>query len=507
MKVKAATLMPFLLLLPTFLLAQGPCPTKFSTPQENPPRPALNLTLSHDLICTIPQVYGPGGLVGVANNGPLGSTDQSSAAFKHSVHFQDASLASFAPLTAKIGTELSLLPFTSPASGFIFRFNPSLQVYTRSAENFGPILTERADTIGKHKLFVGISYQFFDFDKADGVNLRNFKAVFQHEHENCPSPYDPTTVTCINNGAGPPQITRDFVSTQNRIDLKVHQGTVVSTFGVTDQFDVSIAVPVLHISMDMTSAATINNFEATDSTIRPACCVHQFAPPPVVIPGETLGPQVTASSNGFMYYNSASFFRANSASGIGDIVFRGKYQVFKGEKAGVAVGGDLRIPTGDELNFLGSGTWGIRPFGVFTYSGRFSPRASLGYQVNGNSVLGGDISSYTAERLPDVLTYSAGADYGISTRLSLSADFLGQTLRNAKKIATTATTTLMADNSTVPFPGLVTSTGTSNLASVAVGGKFNPFGKLLVTANILIRVNDAGLHSKPVPLGGLSYTF
>ena len=500
MKVKAATLILFLLsLLSTVSPAQGPCPTKFST--------AINLTLSHDLICTIPQVYGPGGLVGVPNNGPLGSTDQASAAFKHSVHFQDASLASFAPLTAEIGSALSQLPLTSPASGFIFTFNPSLQVYARSAENFGPILTERADTIGRHKLFVGVSYQFFDFDKVDGVNLRSFSAVFQHEHENCPRPYDPTTVTCINNGAGPPEITRDFVRTQNRIDLKVHQATAVATFGVTDQFDLSIAVPVLHVSMDMTSAATINNFEATDATIRPPCCVHQFAPPPVTIPGETLGPIATATSNLKMYYDSANFFRANSASGIGDIVFRGKYRVYKGEKVGVAVGGDLRIPTGDELNFLGSGTWGIRPFGTFSYSGRFSPHASLGYLINGNSVLGGDISSYTAARLPDVFTYSAGADYGISTKLSLTADFLGQTLRNAKTIATTATTTLTADNSTINVPGLVTSTGTSNQASVAVGGKFNPFGKLLVTVNVLIRVNDAGLHSKPVPLGGISYTF
>jgi hypothetical protein len=131
----------------------------------------------------------------------------------------------------------------------------------------------------------------------------------------------------------------------------------------------------------------------------------------------------------------------------------------------------------------------------------------VGYQINGNSVLGGDISSYTAARLPDVGTYSAGADYGISTRLSLTADFLGQTLRNAQKIAVTAPTTLTADNSTIPNAGLKTSTGTTNLASVAVGGKFNPFGKLLVTANVLFRVNDAGLHSKPVPLGSISYTF
>jgi hypothetical protein len=495
MKVKAATLIPVLLLLLSMLsFAQGPCPTA---------TPSSTATLSKDLICTVSQVYGAGGLVGTNAGGPLRPTNLPGSPFGHEVHFQDSSLASFVPLTAEIGTALSQLPLTSPASGFIFTFNPSLQVYARSAENFGPILTERADTIGKHKLYIGVSYQFFNFDKVDGVNLRNFGAVFQHEHENCPNL---ATVTCLN-GTGPPTITKDHVLTDNTINLKVHQVTGVATFGFTDRFDLSMAVPILHVRMDMTSIANIFNYEATDPTILPQCCVHRFDPASNV-PGETLGQQVTAPSNNFPYYDTASFVRANSASGIGDIVFRGKYRVFKGEKVGVAVGGDLRIPTGDELNFLGSGTWGIRPFGTFSYSGRFSPHASLGYQLNGNSVLGGDISTYTAARLPDVFTYSAGADYGISTRLSLSGDFLGQTLRDAQKIATTATTTLTADNSTIiHHPGLRTFTGTSNQASVAVGGKFNPFGKLLVTANVLFRVNDAGLHSKPVPLGGLSYTF
>ena len=35
----------------------------------------------------------------------------------------------------------------------------------------------------------------------------------------------------------------------------------------------------------------------------------------------------------------------------------------------------------------------------------------------------------------------------------------------------------------------------------------NPVGKPLITANVLFRVNDAGLHSKPVPLIGVSYSF
>lgn len=185
MNLKAATLvMTVLTLLSTMHAQGGPCPTGTSLTNN----PTLALPLSKDVICTVNQVYGGGGLVGVTNNGPLGSTDQNSAAFKHSVHFQDSALASFAPLTSAIGTALSQLPLTSPASGFTFSFNSSLGVYARTTENFGPILSERADTIGKHKLFVGFSYQYFNFDRVDGVNLRNFSAVFQHEHENCPNP-------------------------------------------------------------------------------------------------------------------------------------------------------------------------------------------------------------------------------------------------------------------------------------------------------------------------------
>jgi hypothetical protein len=383
-------------------------------------------------------------------------------------------------------------------------------VYAKSAENFGPILTERAETIGKHKLFVGVSYQYFNFDKVDGVNLRNFPAVFQHEQEACPIP-NPNNITCIMGTNGSvPEITKDYVQTTNRIDLKVHQVTAVATFGLTDRFDLSLAVPFLNMRMDMTSSATINNLEATDPTIIPRCCVHQFTPPPITIPGETLGQLVTQPAGypyNYSYYGSASFFRANSASGIGDVVVRAKFRIFKGEKIRIAAGGDFRAPTGDQLNFLGSGTWGIRQFGTVSVSGRFAPHATVGYQFNGSSVLGGSVASYTSARLPEFLTYSFGADVGISTKVSLSGDFLGQTVRDAKKIAISPTTTLVNDGSVVPVPGLVISTSTSNQESIAVGGKASPVGKLIITAHVLFRVNDAGLHSKPVPLVGLSYVF
>ena len=473
----------------------GPCPTSNSTNQ--------NISaVSPDLICLVPQVYGPGGLVGADNNGPLGSTNQNSSAFKHSVHFQTASLASFSPLTAEIGTQISQIPITSPASGFIFSFNPALGVVSQTTQNFGPILTERAETIGKHKLFVGVSYQYFDFDRLDSVNLRSFGAVFHHEFEACPSP-NPNGITCVvSNGKSIPVVTEDFISTQNRIDLKVHQTTLVGTFGVTNRFDLSIAVPILDVRMDMSSDATLQSIEAANPAIVPSCCVHRFDNLHPTLTEKQLFPPLGAFPE--PYYNRALFANAHSAFGVGDVLFRGKFHAWQGEKAGVAVGLDARIPTGDEKNFLGSGTWGLRPFLAVSYAGRVSPHANLGLQVNGNSILAGDVTTDTKAQLPNVLSYAAGADIGITRRLSISADFLGQALQNEKRIAVAPA---VSDFTGGLHPDISVSTATVNQNSVAIGGKISPFGRLLITANVLFRVNDAGLHYKPAPLIGLSYTF
>jgi hypothetical protein len=54
---------------------------------------------------------------------------------------------------------------------------------------------------------------------------------------------------------------------------------------------------------------------------------------------------------------------------------------------------------------------------------------------------------------------------------------------------------------------ITTTKATVNQASVAGGFKANLVGQLLFTANVLYQVNHAGLHSKPIPLVGLSYTF
>jgi hypothetical protein len=430
------------------------------------------------LICLVPQIYGPAGLVGQNFDGPLISTTG------HSVHFQAAAVNDFGPINSEIGVQLSQLPLASPASGFVFSFNPSLGVVARSNESLGPILTDRAETLGKQKLFVGVSYQFFNFDKADGVNLRNFGVVLSHEPEPTVCASSPSTPGCATTGS--PTYTNDVVATKNSLDLKVHQITIVATYGVTDRLDLSIAVPLLEVRMGMYSSATLFNFE----------------PPPV---NHAFFPISPTNHETYVSSTNAIFFNGNSSRGIGDIVLRGKFLAWKGEHSAVAVGMDAHLPTGDANNFLGAGAWGIRPFATYTYSGRISPHATIGMQTNGDSVLAGDITTQpaTTAHLPDIITYSAGVDAGIVRRLSVSVDFLGQSLRDAAKIATTTYTDYVGD----AHPNITTSKGVLNQDSIAAGIKLNLAGKLLFTANVLYQLNNAGLHSKPIPLAGLSYTF
>ena len=377
-------------------LAQSPCPT-----QEILGSAA---TRSSDLVCIVPQVYGPGGLVGIDNGGPLAATKF------HEVHFQASSINSFGPINAEIGVQLSQVPLASPVSGFIFA-NGVMQ----EATSFGPVLTDRAETIGKRRIFVGASYEYFDFDQADGVNLKSFGAVFTHEPEPTICAIIPST-PCIN---GEPIYTNDIVATQNRIDVKVNQGTLVGTYGLSDRLDVSIALPIVNVRVAMRSNAMIYNFE-------PPPVNHMFAP-------ITNNPRET-----YISPFNAILTNSDSATGVGDLRLRGKYVAWRDakEKAAVAVGLDLRLPTGDAYKFLGSGTWGMRPFIIYSYPARVSPHVSAGFEANGNSVLAGTVTTQpvTKAPMPNVFSYTGGADASVTRWLGLSADYIGTSLLNAARI-------------------------------------------------------------------------
>jgi Putative MetA-pathway of phenol degradation len=469
--------------------AQGVCP--------------LDGTLSNKLVCVLPQTFGARGF-GSGEGAPL-------RANQHQAHFEGDFLASFDPINEALGIQVSQLPIASPSSSITFTYDPTLKTFAPATEeSLGPILGERASTIGRRKLYIAFSFQYFNFNSIDGRDTSHIPAVLRHR------PFDPINSSpigflhsCPNQDgltgsyAGDPCFVRDFIQTTNNIDLTVHQYTLYATYGITRHLDFSVAVPILNVSMKVDSNATImqNSFGPGGSAF------HQFNPAIVSGCGST-----SPCFNG-------TFSSSGSASGIGDVVLRGKYELYHGEHFGFATGVDVRLPTGDEQNFLGSGAVGVRPFGVISYGARISPHAEVGYEVNGKSILAGNFvatNTNTKAGLPDRLVYIVGADASIVKRLTGSFDIYGQRLFGVPQLFSSSFTDFgkCSDiNCTTLTPGTmhpdvaIRGNVDYNIINASVGLKYRLFSHLVLTGNVLLKLNDSGLRATAVPLVGVSYSY
>jgi hypothetical protein len=266
--------------------------------------------------------------------------------------FAEANSDAFTPLTSSFASQLTQLPLASPASGIIYILDPALKVQVPAGqETYGPVLTERGETIGSHKLFVAFTYQHFQFSSLDGISLGNIPIVWN---------------VCNQVGQC------GAIATQNSISLHVNQYAIFGTFGLTRRIDVSLAVPFNEVGMGVDAYNCYNKPNPSFPAFPNTC----FGPP---------DPQAPNSVFGF----TPPIGKGKTASGLGDLVARAKLQVLSREKYKIALGTDVRFPTGDSLNFLGSGAWGVRPFAAFSRGGRFSPHVNVAYQWNGDSILAG----------------------------------------------------------------------------------------------------------------------
>ena len=345
------------------------------------------------------------------------------------------------------GTQVAQLPLATPASGFIFTLDKPRGVYVASQESFGPLLAERAETIGKHHLYLAFTYQRFNFSRIDGNSMDNLPILFFF-----PAPDTATVVT----------------STTNRLDTTVDQFVAFGTYGLTDRIDISVAVPFERISMGLRSSGTEYS-TTTDAT------------------------------------SSFTESIVGAARGVGDVVVSAKATALRREKFGIAVGTELRFPSGDEENFLGSGAFGVKPYVVLSRRGRVAPHLNLIYQWNGNSLLARDQNG--EHHLPAYFGYAIGADVGVKKRLTVLAELLSQHFFEAPQISTPKTLTPKVNNSPMPFPSVLPVGGGYDVHNLGLGLKLNPTRNLLVSANVLISLDEGGVRAKAVPLVGLSYSF
>ncbi|CAN5874535.1 hypothetical protein BH18ACI5_BH18ACI5_22490 [soil metagenome] len=407
------------------------------------------------------DIFGPHGLVVASQDVQVDGTN-------HAAHFNSAFQSDFRLVNIALTSQLAAIPLPSPASGFTYRFDPSTGTFQRSTRSFGPILADRGETIGKGKIAFGFSYQFFSFDHLDGVPLVSIPAVFTHDN--------------FQTGGG----RSDVVATTNSIEATFSQFSGALTYGISDRFDISVAVPIVRTRMSLLSNATIHRV-GTGGNVQ----VHYF-PDPNAIGG---------------FGSARQFFAEGSAGGVGDIVVRGKATVLREGPRALAVGADLRLPTGDEGNLLGSGATGIRPFAAFSTSlGRFAPHANLGYQWNGESVIAGDVESGTKADLPDHFVYALGGDFSVNERLSLVVDLGGQRVINSPRLST-RTTTASGPGGTVTLPDLQFETESYWVSSGAVGLKANVARSVLIAFNLRFNMGNNGLTDRIAPLLGFEWAF
>jgi hypothetical protein len=370
---------------------------------------------------------------------------------------------------SSFASQLSQLPLLSSGSGIVLTLDKTLGVYVVS-DNLGPILTDRAQTIGRHKLLLAFAFQYFHFNSIDGTNLNAAPFVFTY-----PSGTGGTVYT---------------VETE-KINMKYDQYVALATFGLTAKTDVSVILPFGRVSIGSDAAVTL----------------------------------YSVAGDGSAQGNPSSFNNPHlggSASGIGDMLVNVKSVLWSGERTTFSGGLLVRFPTGDALNYLGSGAYGFNPYAILSYQARLSPHLRLGYQFNTTTVLlptayddkGNPIAH---SKLPGGLQYDFGADYVLFKKVptTVAGDFLGNYVVNSPVLTLLpygsqplGPPLVKAFNVNPPalIPGMYNN-NSYNLGQISIGAKVKPWKSLVLYGNVLFQVNNVGLRSNPVPLVGASYTF
>jgi hypothetical protein len=258
----------------------------------------------------------------------------------------------------------------------------------------------------------------------------------------------------------------------------------------------------------------------------------------------------------------ASYPTTGSASGLGDMIVRTKYLAFSRPGAQIAAALDLRLPTGDADDLLGTGTTQGKLYAILsTGGGAFAQHVNFGYTFSGSGSLerylptglpdgthvggvtiggsaGANGNSPTAQELStsifgdtpaisDEVNFSAGVEWAATGRLTVIGDVVGRSLRDAGRFdPATKTVTFnrcaSAEDCAGSAPGgpfsatsfegrdlreLTLRSGSVNQFYATAGVKVNPAGNFLVGASVLFPLTDGGLRSRYTTVIGVEYAF
>lgn len=364
----------------------------------------------------------------------------------HRAHFSQDTLQELGQLSEDVTRATSFAPFNSSASSITYDIEAGVPV--RSKASLGPLIAERAKTIGKGRVNFGFSYTNIEYKEYEGDDLNDLSVTATHDDCCSPNadfnpgdpigpgnlPFNPTEPDGMLGGTPQTQFELDTI----RIDLDVHLEQEIFapffTFGVTDHWDVGGVLPFVKVDAKVKSEYTVLRTSGLDTS--------------------SFHPRQT-DPNEPDYYKQSN---REDASGIGDARIRTKYNLSTENKWGewtpdTAIAGQVTVPTGDENDLLGTGEWGFSS--VFIASKeiwRFTPHINVGYEV-----------------------FSGGQENNLKYAFSNEIRFTEQVTGITEVIGRWE-----PDGD-----------GTGDLVDFSVGAKWNPIGDVVLTSNFLIPINKS----------------
>src|SRR5438045_8987000 len=135
-----------------------------------------NLTATVKSLATLlTDLYGPRGLV-------VDSLATLPGEQPHTAHFNSDFQVNFGQFSTALVSQIVSVPLPSPAASFTYHFDPTLGVFQRTTQRFGPIVAERAATIGSSRVSFGSAFQRFTFDSVEGLDLQKVPPAFTHDN-------------------------------------------------------------------------------------------------------------------------------------------------------------------------------------------------------------------------------------------------------------------------------------------------------------------------------------
>jgi hypothetical protein len=420
------------------------------------------------------------------------------------------------------------IPLASVAPAFSYRHNPAVDTYERSTNVPGPLFSERALTLGEGQLNFSVGYAFVDFSELNGTDLDNIRdPAFQLRlrfDEAVPQDTHPPELP----KPGPGQflyfapVFGDIKRT--RIDLQAHVVVPTLRYGLTDRWDIGIAIPILNtfLRVRKDSVPIVDDPDSQWAYVG----VTQRSPVgrPILI--DKVGNRIQPLQLRFVKSRRARTLSTRpvvgSATGVGDIVLRSKYHFWKREAGGAALGLNLQLPTGAKNNFHGTGETHLDTFLYLSqvFWSRVEPHLNVGIDFNADDI---DRSSFL---------YAVGTTLLLG-KVGLVVDFIGRNEftklpvsfpREARTLGNLLDRTLntctaeqpcqlkrsreeASQPEVVPFPFFPEKIKRNDIINFSFGLRYALGESGSIFFGGVVPLNEDGFRAGFIPSGGIEYTF